>query len=73
MKNVIHLAPLAGKDEQLTALTAAGFYGKTHLISVLLNIGANPMAIPKAPVDFIHTLHRFTMRHFQVHRIPQSC
>ncbi|MEP7108293.1 MAG: ankyrin repeat domain-containing protein [Ferruginibacter sp.] len=47
MSDVIRLAPSANEDEQLTALTVAGFYGKPRLISFLLGMGVNPNGYPE--------------------------
>jgi len=42
----------AGKDEQLTALTVAAFYGKTDMIPLLLNMGINPNGYPNTSSGF---------------------
>jgi peptide-methionine (S)-S-oxide reductase len=54
MEDVGRLAPMANQEEQLLALTAAGFYGKPHMINFLLNMGVNPNGFPQNESGF-HT------------------
>jgi Ankyrin repeats (3 copies) len=52
MEDVNRLAPLADKDERLTAFTAAAFYGKSPMISLLLGMGVDPNGYPKSDSGF---------------------
>jgi len=52
MDDVIRFAAGADKAELLVALTVAGFYGKAHMITYLLNLGANPNGYPENNVGF---------------------
>jgi hypothetical protein len=52
MDDVNRLLASAGKDEQLTALTAAAFYGKPKMISLLLGSGVDPNGYPKNSSGF---------------------
>jgi ankyrin repeat protein len=46
MDDVRRLSATAGKEERLTALTVASFYGKPHLISLLLALETDPNGYP---------------------------
>jgi len=46
------MASEAGRDEQLTALTVAAFYGKKDMIALLLNIGVDPNGYPDTSSGF---------------------
>lgn len=50
--DIHRLASTTDKDEQLIALTAAAFYGKTEMISLLLNMGIDPNGYPKSGSGF---------------------
>ncbi len=52
MEDVYRLAPSADKDEQLVALTAAAFYGKSNMISLLLGMGIDPNGYPTSDSGF---------------------
>ena len=52
MDDINRLAPLADRDEQLTALIAAAFYGKSPMISMLLGMGINPNGYPNSDSEF---------------------
>jgi peptide-methionine (S)-S-oxide reductase len=47
MDDVMRLVPMAGDGEQLTALTAAAFYGKADMITFLLAAGVAPNGYPE--------------------------
>lgn len=51
-EDIGRLAPLAGKDEQLAALTAAAFYGKAGMIPLLLGMGISPNGYPQSSSGF---------------------
>lgn len=50
--DVERMASETGRDEQLTALTVAAFYGKTDMIPLLLNMGINPNGYPNTSSGF---------------------
>lgn len=50
--DVERMASEAGRDEQLTALTVAAFYGKTDMIALLLNMGVDPNGYPDTSGGF---------------------
>lgn len=54
MDDVHRLASAAGKDERLSALTAAAFCGNPETISLLLNMGVDPNGYPKSGSGFHH-------------------
>ncbi|QEC78280.1 ankyrin repeat domain-containing protein [Mucilaginibacter ginsenosidivorax] len=47
MDDVIRFTAGADKAELLVALTVAGFYGKPHMVTYLLNLGADPNGYPE--------------------------
>ncbi len=48
------LAAQAGSDEKLTAMAAAGFFGQTEMLKLLLSMGASPNGYPPGSSGF-HT------------------
>lgn len=54
LNDVVKLAPSANKQERLTALAVAAYYGKPPMIAWLLSAGTNPNGYPKTNSGF-HT------------------
>jgi len=52
MDDIRRLAPQASRNEQLAAITAAAFFGKPHLISLLLGMGVDPNGYPEGSEGF---------------------
>jgi peptide-methionine (S)-S-oxide reductase len=52
MDDVARLAMGASKDDRTTALAMAAFYGKSHMISFLLGMGADPNSYPESDSGF---------------------
>jgi len=50
--DISQMAPAAGRDEQLAALTAAAFYGKTEIIAYLLSLSVDPNGYPAGDSGF---------------------